>query len=79
MSQVHGGKCEYYCKNYLGSDLKCVWGKPNKVGSKTLSIFRCRAYPTGIPIPIVMGEHEHETPYKGDNGIQFEPREGEDE
>jgi len=33
----------------------------------------CKAYPNGIPEKILTGEHDHTEPYKGDNGIQFEP------
>ena len=33
----------------------------------------CLAFPDGIPDKILVGEHDHEKPYKGDNDIQFEP------
>ena len=34
---------------------------------------RCAAFPSGIPLPIWLGEHNHQTPYRGDRGIRFEP------
>ena len=34
----------------------------------------CAAYPKGIPEKIIYSETDHTKPYKGDNGIQFEPK-----
>lgn len=34
--------------------------------------WKCDAFPSGIPDAIIYGEHDHTTPYKGDNGIMFE-------
>ena len=36
----------------------------------------CKAFPKGIPEEIfITGEHDHTKPFKGDNGILFEPLE----
>ena len=32
----------------------------------------CKAFKK-IPLPIWEGKHKHRKPYKGDNGIRFEP------
>ena len=35
---------------------------------------KCKAFPKGIPEEIfILGESDHTEPFKGDNGIQFEP------
>jgi hypothetical protein len=39
--------------------------------------YKCAAFPGGIPIEIRSNEIDHRTPYKGDNGIQFEKIKGE--
>ena len=33
----------------------------------------CKAFPLNIPEDIITGIKGHTKPYKGDNGIQFEP------
>jgi hypothetical protein len=38
--------------------------------------FVCSAYHNRIPDEILVGDHDHTKPYKGDNGIQFEPIKG---
>lgn len=34
---------------------------------------KCRAYPDGIPSPLLYNKALHTEPYEGDNGIQYEP------
>ena len=38
---------------------------------------RCAAYPRGRGIPEIIrfGDNPHTSPYKGDHGIQYEPKE----
>ena len=33
----------------------------------------CKAFLNGIPTEILIGKNDHTKPFKGDNGIQFEP------
>jgi hypothetical protein len=37
--------------------------------------FTCRAFPKGVPDRIIFG-FDHRQPFKGDNGIRFELKEG---
>lgn len=36
----------------------------------------CKAYPKGIPDSIIYSEKDHRNPIDGDNGIQFERKDG---
>ena len=36
--------------------------------------YRCKAYPDGIPEPIIDNAADHREPYDGDGGIQFAPK-----
>tara|TARA_Y100000310_G_C20545884_1_gene745551 strand:- start:904 stop:1101 length:198 start_codon:yes stop_codon:yes gene_type:complete len=34
--------------------------------------YKCKAFPDGIPYEITSGQHDHNKPFPGDNGIGFE-------
>ena len=34
----------------------------------------CLAFPEGIPLVFLTGKNKHLKPFKGDNGITFEPK-----
>ena len=34
---------------------------------------QCSAFPDGIPMPIILGQHDHAQPWPGDNGVRWEP------
>lgn len=36
----------------------------------------CQAYPTGIPLEILVKAKDHRFPLPGDNGLHFKPKEG---
>ena len=48
------------CENYIGK----------KAGIKKPI---CKAFLDGIPNEILSGGNDHKEPFKGDNGIRFEP------
>lgn len=39
-----------------------------------VSGFYCSAFDDEIPDDIIDGKHDHKTPYPGDHGIMFEPK-----
>lgn len=42
--------------------------KPKKGGE----LFKCKAFPNGIPMELLTGEVAHTRPYSGDKGVRFE-------
>ena len=54
--QVNVSQCNY-CIHFNKEDLSKV---------------SCEAYKKQIPAKILLNEHDHRKPYKGDNGIRFE-------
>jgi hypothetical protein len=53
-------------KNMIVQCRKC---KHLRLGS-----FACDAFPKKIPYDILVGKHDHTSPYLGDSGILFEER-----
>jgi len=47
----------YECKHFHGEDVEGL---------------TCDAFPDGIPFEIITSEFDHNAPYPGDHGIQFE-------
>ena len=33
---------------------------------------QCKAFPSGIPVKLLYNEHDHTTPYEGDNGVHYQ-------
>ena len=61
---------ERKCKHYIG-----VNNFSSEIEADERNV--CAAFKNGIPFEIAYGDNLHTKPYKGDNGIQFEPIEDE--
>lgn len=51
---------------------RAKWEQLNESGCANCD---CDAFPEGIPMEIAFGSNPHTEHYKGDNGIQYEPKE----
>jgi len=52
---------------------QCYFCQHFNIEFKSDEEINCAAFKSGIPEEILTGENDHTNPYKGDNGIQFEP------
>jgi len=41
-----------------------------------LAKLTCEAFPERVPREILLGQHDHKTPFAGDGGLQFNPKPG---
>ena len=56
---------------------QCLYCKHLDTKNSWTPVLKCGAYKTKVPLEIIRNEIDHTKPYKGDNGIQFEPIEDE--
>ena len=83
MTSIHA-QC-FECQHYLGEMQNLPGDSPLQVLPKWLrnnpkdlrpespfSMYKCKAFPDGIPKDILLGNHDHTKPFAGDNGVRFE-------
>lgn len=56
-------------------DPQCFRCRHFHAASVQQGLYRCDAFPDGegIPVAILMADHDHREPFPGDRGIRFEP------
>lgn len=57
----------------MSETIQCFDCKHFKI-NKITELYYCKAFPKGIPADIEFNQVDHTKPYKGDNGIRFEPK-----
>lgn len=60
--------------NDLDQGIKAAPASCDTCARRIVGTLGCQAFPKAIPNAIVFGEHDHRTPYPGDNGLQYVPR-----
>lgn len=60
--------------NNDGSELVILTPCARCARRNTEDTLLCEAFPDGIPDVILLGENQHTSPYPGDHGLQFLPK-----
>lgn len=64
--------------NWVPQCVNCLFLDRRKSQNQATPLpYTCIAFPAGIPDLIIRNKFDHKNPYPGDNGIQFEPVDGE--
>ena len=61
-------------ERWADSNTEFVWITPCMNCKHRKGPWTCKAFPDGIPEQILVGKHDHKTPFPGDNGIQWEQK-----
>lgn len=61
-------------QRFLSSTLRVITPSCYSCRHRATYPLYCTAFPTGIPAAILGGEHDHKTPFPGDHGVQYTPK-----